>query len=306
MFQKLSHVVDLRIPNFLETVPEGTVGQFSFSKRSTTEWYEEFKDKCISSIGQKYLPVFRISDGEFYFATGFRIPYPGTRNPFWHYFRSVLGSLRLGRFPWAFRSGAPKYGWEEYYGLEWLDLRKKFIQYLDYISKYGLVAVNFTVTDPPFAEQYVSPFCSWLDKNHIDFNNNNYYPFYFVYALLNGPDSSKIIGGKRILVITSYDEDKKKLIEEGLLRLHANDVQFLSISRNKSMMDKISTENISSPVDVILIGAGVGASSILYQLRNIETLCIDAGFCLECIADPLKKKNRVFCVPDGIKLTNTW
>ena len=64
---RLSTVVDLRIPGFMKTVPVGSVGQTTFRERHSGEWFQEFSEKCINSINRKFFPVLRMSDGEFYF-----------------------------------------------------------------------------------------------------------------------------------------------------------------------------------------------------------------------------------------------
>jgi len=43
--------------------------------------------------------------------------------------------------------------------------------------------------------------------------------------------------------------------------------------------------------------AGIGAASVLDQLAPFRTVSIDAGICVEALADP-SKRERVFMVPD--------
>lgn len=297
--KQLRTVVDLRIPGFMDAVPPGSVGQTTFRERSSEEWFQEFSDKCINSINKQYFPVLRMSDGEFYFCTGIRAPAPAQGvTLLWHKLRFFLGCIRMQRYPWRFRSGAPNYGWEEYSFSEWSLYRKKFAGQLREIAKDGALAINFSVTEPPFAEQYVKPFCNWLDDNSISVTESNYYPFYFVYALLNGPSRRGFLKDRNILVVISHDELKKKNITRGLEDEGALSVSFIQISRSKSMGEAIDISSITNPVDVVLIGAGVGSVNILSQLKSLNTLCIDAGFCLEVIADGRKRKDRVFCVQD--------
>jgi len=298
--EQLSKIVDLRIPGFLNSVPEGMVRHRSFREMSTSEWYYSFLERVFNSLNRSFMPVFRASDGEFYFATGYRPPRPPQgKNTLLHYCKSYLGALRVGRIPGRFRSGSPKYGWEEFHFFEWWHLREKFADYLHCIASEGIIAINFSITEPPFSEQYFQPFCDWLDKEEISINSNNYIPFYFVYALLNGPDANNLLKGRNVLVVTSYDEEKKEKITEGLKTRGAYDIQFLKVSRSKALKDRISINDLTMPIDVALVAAGTGAASILCQLEPLNTLCIDAGFCLEILADPSKAKSRVFCEPDS-------
>jgi len=46
------------------------------------------------------------------------------------------------------------------------------------------------------------------------------------------------------------------------------------------------------------VGGGVGAANILYQLRDLSTVCIDAGHVLDCYAHPENVGVRAFTRPD--------
>ena len=64
------------------------------------------------------------------------------------------------------------------------------------------------------------------------------------------------------------------------------------------MYDTINLSLVKQPVDLILVGGGIGASNILRQLEPLNTVAIDVGYVIECLADPERKKQRTFCWPD--------
>ena len=64
------------------------------------------------------------------------------------------------------------------------------------------------------------------------------------------------------------------------------------------MTERIELRPEHSGADLVLIGAGVGAANILSQVQPLQTLCIDAGYVLECYQNPAFKGKRVFTKPD--------
>jgi len=64
------------------------------------------------------------------------------------------------------------------------------------------------------------------------------------------------------------------------------------------MFDTVDIAALKGSIDVALVGAGVGAANILDQLKPLQTLCIDAGYVLDCYAEPSRKGSRVFTLSD--------
>jgi hypothetical protein len=295
---RLGAAVDLRIPGFEKTVPSGRVRQLVFRDRDVRDWFGDFVGRCCAAIGSHYLPIYRMSDGEFGFCVGFRFPYPEPgRNPVVHYAREIVSYLRWRRFNTSV-SGAPENARETYRGSEWRDLRKCYAEQLRDIARTGILALNFVKTPERFSEQYYGPMLRWFDSERIGLTEQNYYPFYFVYALLNGPARRRIYAHRRLLVITSLSRPKEQAIGDALRRAGAASVQFMSISDTGALRDRLDLSMITTPVDVVLIGAGVGSSNILGQVRDLATLSIDAGHCLDMLANPALAGSRDFTLPD--------
>jgi hypothetical protein len=98
--------------------------------------------------------------------------------------------------------------------------------------------------------------------------------------------------------VSSFNETKRQATEKELKRRDAAGVYFCPISATHSMMDKIDVTPFINKVDIVLIAGGIGSANLLVQCEPLNVLCIDSGFCLECIADPFQKRERIFCEPD--------
>jgi len=291
-------IIELNIPGFEKSLEQGAIKHYSFDDTTSIDWYNSFIDKCMNSIGNNYLPVFRASDGEFYFATGWKNPSPPkNHNYIYHHIRYNLGKYKMGRFPWVVKTGAHDYS-ERYSFLKLYKARKIFCDQLSIISKNGILALDYSVRTPPFAEQYRIPFCNYLTEKNIILTKNNYFPFYFVYGLLNGPMKEEFYNERTILVVTSITLTKKKRIESFLLKKGAKEILFLDISPNQSMFHKLTIPNFKAKPEIILVGAGIGSANILTSLKSTNTLCLDAGHCLELMVHPEYARNRIFCMPD--------
>ncbi len=298
LYQTLCHVVDLRIPGFEKAVPPGRARQLAFADYPVKDWFEQFVNRVNGAVGKGHFPIFRVCDGEFYFCCGYKFGYrsPGS-NPIKWYLGAVYDYITRRKYN-TFWSGSVGYGFENYRGKEWFRLREEFAGYLREIAQDGILAVAFFQTPERFAEQYHRPMCDWLEANAIPITERNYYPFYFVYGLLNGRLRWSLLKGRKILVVTSMNPEKEKALSQGLGREDVESLQFIPISRNHAMTDKISLDGVKGSIDIALIGGGVGAANIIHQLRPLKTMCIDAGYSLDLIAEPWRAGSRDFTKPD--------
>jgi hypothetical protein len=294
--ERLREPIDLCLPAFCGSVAAGEVTQWYFRRRDAGEWYAALVERLVSARG--YLPLYRMSDGEFVFVCGKR-PLPLTM--LLEFPKLVVKDrlkVLLRRHRRTYLSGTPGYGYETYTWAEWERARQGYADRVRAIGKAGILAVNF-VRHLEFPRQYLEPMCSWMEAHDIDLTPTNYYPFYYVYAALLGPDARRLYEGRRILVVTS-DEDGTKwpAIRQRVMRFGAADATFVRISRSKSMFDRIDVTRIGT-VDLVLMGAGVGALNIAEQVAPLEALTIDAGFVLDCLWRPREfVGRRAFTRPD--------
>jgi hypothetical protein len=303
----LPYNIDFVIPGFEKSYPEGIFKCLSFSNSSSEEWFLSFINEVENAIGKRYLPICRMSDGEFEFCVGYHYPRSASDEPICLYllrtFQRIATRLRLKLFKKKFSAGGKGYVSGRYQYTELDSLRIRYIEQLMQISQHGFLSLHFTDRvkshrRKQFQQQYIAPIIRWLGKQKIELNEENYYPFYFVYAMLTGPFRHRIYQNRRLLVVTSYNDAKRNAIIKGLEREGVADVQFIPLSQGRSMYDTIDLSTVKRPVDLVLVGGGIGASNILCQLEPLNTVAIDAGYIIECLADPERKKQRTFCWPD--------
>lgn len=249
--------------------------------------YENFRDIIYSGINKrKYVPVMRMCDGEYIYSVGKKKGYH----------QGLLGGLKIlvSKLLW---NQTTSWG-ENYTRAQNRQLKKRFPELLRFISSHGFIANHFLYNRHHFCEEYIEPMKDWYSRQGIHFTSKNYTAFYFVYVMLNGPDSLTLFNKRSILVISSFPELKKAAVEKELKRRGAANVSFQSISATNSMLDVLDLSPFRGKTDLVLIAAGIGSANILQQCQVLEVPCIDSGFCLECIANPAVRPERIYCVPD--------
>lgn len=291
---RLEPTVVASIPGFREQCKITDAEFYGFSGVDCEEWYLQFIDRALASIGRTYFPILRMFDGEYAFLFGNPLDaLPIQELSPRQALRRILNRLSGT----AHKSGARQYGWEKYNIAELEVARVRFVESVQKIAKSGALALG--LHKRPIAEMYVPMLFDWFDDNEILLDEENYYHFYFVYAWMHGPHRKKLFEGRNVLIVTGLTKDKKVGIERGLEDLGVASVQFLPISSTKAMLDNVDLSLISGDVDVALVGAGVGSANVLVQLEPLETLCIDVGFALSTLADPSLRWIRPFCIPDN-------
>ena len=293
--------IEYRVPGFENVHPRGYFHCLALPGTDSRKWYRSFVALCAEKRGTGYFPVCRLGDGEFEFCLGKWIPAARQLNePYggylYRYLRSTLTHMR-SRY---FKAGDRLPGL--YTKDEWKLSRELAAGALREISEIGVLCPNFEWDDVQFAQQYYIPMLHWLSENKINLTEKNYYSFFFLYAMMAGPDRSKILADSKVLVVTAFDESKMNRLKQNLLSDGCSSVQFVNISSERSMYDTLDLSGIELPVDVVLLGAGVGKFNVMPQLSVTNTICLDIGFVMEIYADPEIRNNemmaRVFTVCD--------
>lgn len=259
-------------------IEPGKIFHLSLNNDTFQKQYNLFKERVFNSINKTYLPVYRMSDGEFRFCLGKTT-----------FKKKILSSLKVNNV---------------YYGTCWGERYSKeeikyafpgFIGSLKEISKHGFLALHF-VTGTPLDKyrMYIEPICNWFERNGIELNEFNYISFYFVYALLSGKDSVELLHSKRILIITSNSNDKFIGIEKILSSKYQSKILFYEISPDKSLLEKINIKDIDPNIDIVLISAGIGSANIMSQLKELKTVCLDTGIFLEMLVNNSLSTSRLF------------
>ncbi len=263
-----------------------------------SQWWHHFEARVQHALDQKkFLAVYRASHGEFSFVTG-QFEKPVGLMPRVRHFGSRL--FYGFRFLSTFYSGSRGYGYETYRLWELPKLRSHLARCLRELGDDLVLCLYFSDRDA-YPMHIQKLFYDWCIENGLRFTPDNYGHIYFVYALFTGLGGTQIFLNKRILVVTFLTPEKKEAIEASMLRRGANAVEFLAISRSHAMRDKIALPAGVCP-DLCIIGGGVGAANILWQLKNagIKCPCIDAGFVLDILSDPEFARRRIYCVSDEV------
>lgn len=294
-YKILDEEIPFIIPGFESSCPPGAM-TLAPEAIDCRDWYHSFAMRVAEAHGKKFLPVCRMSDGEFHFLLGPQPANPGSgilpRIAAWlEILKDYIGLA-------DFTAGAGgHYNSGKYSAQEWKNTRTRFETGVEFLSRTGTLAIHLSYGNTPFQERYFPAFGDWLASKHIQLNLSNYVPFYYVYALLTGPDRKKVLRG-RILVINGAVGRKKDRIIASLIEEGASEVIWHPISESRSMFDTISSKEYAGKVDIAIIGAGIGKLNIFPQLQELKVPCIDAGYVFEVWDNRLNSKSRSFCEPE--------
>jgi hypothetical protein len=205
---------DFIIPGFEKTFPAGILKCLSFDKRTTEQRFNDFADQVIGLIRKSFLPIFRMSNGEYQFCVGYRYPQKHIDEPAWRFIMRtawrIILRIKAKTFTNRLIGGGTGYVSTNYAKSELKSSRKVYAEQLRIISNQGIMALHFTdrIKSPhkkQLQQQYVIPIIKWLNENNVTINEKSYFPFYFVYALFCGAYRRQLYEGRRISVITLYD-----------------------------------------------------------------------------------------------------
>jgi len=302
-YRVLPYAIDLRIPGFA-AMDRYNLRTYSPAAVDSACWFQQFTDRIEGEIGVRFLPVIRLADGEFLFLLGFQ---PPTRRVGFSY---PLQWLRWFAAKWKprrqLRAGGshgrrPLYSSAKYSIAEVDAIRTSYKVVLGQVARSGLIAADLSFCAVPFQDHFFPALRRWLEGNRVELTLQNYVPFYFVYALLTGPQRHRVLRGRRILVIHSAAGPKQAAIKASLLREGAREVLWHTISPDRSLYDVVPVERFVGAVDLCVFGAGIGKPAILAQLEPLGVPCIDAGYVMEVWADPAVARSRIFTQPDNIE-----
>jgi hypothetical protein len=262
-------------------------------------WFERFAGRVLQAVGATYLPVCRMSDGEFLLLFGHQPP--SVRHSALlrlkirllqvrTMIRERLIGFRAQTAP-GVSSGAMTYA-ERQALLPMLSSR-----YLE-VARDGILGLHLGYAPTPFQEHYFPSVKKWLKQHDVTLTLDNYVPFYFVYGLLRGPVFPSLIDGRRVLIVHSATGDKREAITQSIQAVNPRGIEWLTISPSRSFADTLDLSRLHEKPDICLLGGGVGKSALFPQLRPLGIPCLDAGFSFEVWADPGKQWDRPYMSPD--------
>lgn len=262
-------------------------------------WFESFATRIENAIGRRYLPVCRLSDGEFEFLFG-----PTSWNPRLPFVRRATAAGRSLAWRWRHQrpgfhaATAPGVSSGDLTAEECRALRPIFRDDLERIVSDGVVAMHLSYGKEPFQESYFPALARWLRETGIRLTVENYVPFYFVYGLLRGPRAAGILGGRRVLVVHSAAGARRAAICGSLRTAGVAAIEWLAISPTRSFAERLDLGTLVGKADLCLVGAGIGKTRVLRQLEPLSIPCIDAGFTFDVWAEPDRQWDRPYMTPD--------
>jgi hypothetical protein len=299
-YRILPAAVPFRVPGFLGQARD-TDYVLAPEPVDCREWFEAFAARVIAAVEtRRYLPVCRLSDGEFLLLFGPQPPSP--RYPLG---RRLYEQARYLRAAWRYhRHGLQAFTAK---GVSSGDLSAADIRAVRpavaagfaAVARRGILGLHLSYGDLPHAEQFFPSLAAWLAREGIAVTVDNYVPFYFVYALLRGPRFAEVVGGRRLLVVHSAVDEKREAITAALLAAGAAGVEWLPISASRAFDETLDLAQVHAQPDLVLLGAGVGKGLLFGQLEPLGVPCLDAGFAFEVWADPDKQWDRPYMTPDA-------
>ncbi len=304
-YRILKYAVDLRVPGFA-AMDRYNLRTYAPERIDSAVWFSRVVDRVESAIGRCFLPIIRLADGEFSFLLGFQPPTPRVG------FTYPLQWMRWWLAKWKprrqLRAGGkhgnrPLYVSAKYTTEELDGIRQAYGRVLGQIADNGLIAADLSFCAVPFQDHFFPAFRTWLEANAIHLTMENYAPFYFIYAILTGPERHRLLSGRRVLVIHCATGPKQDAIKSSLIREGAKEVLWHTISADRSLYDVVPVSRFVGAVDLCVFGAGIGKPAILAQLEPLGVPCIDAGYVMEVWADPSVAQSRIFTQPDDCDAT---
>ena len=299
-YQILPASVPFRVPGF-EGQSRATDFVLAPEPVDCAAWFGRFVDRVAAAVGKAWLPVCRMSDGEFMLLFGHQPPslrFPPMQRLKMRV-RQGIGVVRRrltglrAQTAKGVSSGTMSYA-------EIRALAPVMAEEYAAIARSGILGLHLSYGKTPFQEQYFPAISRWLADQSISLTLDNYVPFYFVYALLRGAAFPRLVSGRRVLIVHSADGDKREAITAAILAANASGVEWLPISATRSFADTLDLGRLREQPDLCLLGAGIGKARLFSQLAPLGVPCIDAGFAFESWADPDKQWDRPYMTPDSL------
>ncbi|MFO0991219.1 MAG: hypothetical protein U1E67_04710 [Hyphomicrobiales bacterium] len=257
----------------------GYLRAWSFFEIEGRTWFEAFRADALSALGKRYLPIYRMADGEYRFLMGRR--FNRARHPIWKELASIAAERLWINHPDRWRTS-----WGEGYSpKETRRLRGELIEHIRYLALHGYLACYINDNAMHAFTEYNTLLPAFLRRQGVSFNAKSYVPFHFAPSLFISPGWEDFIRGRKILVVTGLNPEKEQRIRETLGRMSATAVEMLPISSTSSMMERLDISAVARQPDVCLVAAGIGAANILRQLEPLSTLAVDIGGLMNCFAD---------------------
>lgn len=257
----------------------GYLKAWSYRDIDGKSWFSEFREAALLAVGRKFLPIYRMADGEYRFLMGRRF---NASRPRLREIAAIVAERLLVKNPNKWKTS-----WGEGYpAQDRRSLRNKLIEDIRYLSHCGYLACYINDNGLNAFTEYNVVIERFFESRGIPFGVGTYVPFHFAPSLLIAPGWQDFISGRCILVVTGIYPEKEILIRSTLKKMGAREVLFIPISSSSSMTDVVNLSVLPGQIDICLVAAGIGSARILRQLEPLQTLAIDVGGLMNCFVDP--------------------
>lgn len=271
---------------------------YAFEDIKSEAHYRMMADALREAVESKqHLPLLRLCHGEFILCVGRWMP-KGFVRKIKFIVKSVL--MELGILPKIDYKGGADNGTsrEKLPSKEFKRIRRIWVNAAQDISQRGLLAPAFN--DRHSYVENVDKMFRFFDRNGIRFNAENYVPFFGVYAYLASPDFDALVRGRNIVAVTWLDEARRKGLTDTFQAMGAANVDFIEVSPHSAVLETIDPTSLSVEPDIALFGCGLGSAPMIQQFRDTHTVCIDAGFALDMLANQKLRGKRAWTLPDHL------
>lgn len=257
----------------------GHLHAWSFRDIDGPSWFEAFRQEALDAIGTRYLPIYRMADGEYRFMFGRRINWH--RKPLWRELAAVGAETLRIKNPdrWQTSWG------ETYEPRETRRLRDELMQHVAYLSDRGFLACYITDNGLNAFVEYNTVLEALFAARGVTLHAGNYIPFHFAPSLLIRPGWEAFIRDRSLLIVTGLTTEKEERIRSTLMDYGAGAVHFLPISSSASLTDRLDIAKVETGVEIAFVAAGIGSANILRQLEPLATLCLDIGGLMNCFVN---------------------
>lgn len=252
-------------------------------KLSPATWFQSFRNVITSSVGNTFLPIYRMADGEFILMFGFRWNWRH-KNPLWS-FASYLKYQSIWYSGKGFRTS-----WGETYSRDEIaKIRKSYRAGIAEVLNGGMVCPFLYATGNHQYESHKRQALRFFSELSGGVMSDRIYPFHFPFLLMGNSvgNEAHILDGRKVLVVSGLDTKEQRTVRDSLQLIGCRHVDFLPISKSRSMFDKIPDDSSSKFADceIALIAAGIGSLNVIRQMSWFNGPVIDVGGFMRCLKE---------------------
>jgi len=268
-----------------KSVYGGRLDAYSFTNISCETWFDSFTHEILKAIGNEYLPIYRIADGELRFLFGSKI---NLRNK---PIRSILSYLKYEvlKRPWRTSWG------EEYNPNDLQVLKSTLIKCVCEISKKGRLAIYWNENGLNAFTEYNRSMTSLFKKINVELNQENYVPFHFGQAIVSN-QLAKLIFNKNVLFISGLSSIEYNELKRQLSIFRAKSIELFQCSSKNALNEDYTKISLKINPDIVFVAAGIGAAKILFDLEYLNCPIIDIGSYIHVLSGKNKIAHAGFFV----------